>query len=284
MIVTAEQLAEVCEHCAEQRRCYYVVLEQEVCQRCWLRFRRATKPCPGCDQPRVLAFYDAQRRPSCARCTGREPVCACVDCGREDSPFGTRCAPCELRRRLTRLLDDGTGKVHPQLRPVFDALIAAPRPQSVHYWLTRRSSRPDILTSMARGRLPISHAAFDQLPTDRAVTYVRDLLAGSGVIEPYSAGLEAVPAWLARLRAELPDEHGELIERFARWGLFRRLRRQPDQHSSEPAPSHQEGVRHDLLGRARVRSSPQERIHPRRQLAIHRSEPLLIATGTPHTR
>jgi hypothetical protein len=84
---------------------------------------------------------------------------------------------------------------------------------------------------MARGDLPISHAAFDQLPTDRAVTYVRDLLAGTGVIEPYSAGLEAVPVWLAKLRDELPDEHGDLIERFARWGLFRKLRRQPDQHT-----------------------------------------------------
>jgi hypothetical protein len=113
----------------------------------------------------VLAFYDTRRRPSCASCTGHDPVYACVECGREDSPFGRKCGPCALRERLAELLADPSGNIHLKLRPVFDALMAAPRPQSVHYWLTRSSSRPDLLRAMARGEMEISHAAFEQLPT-----------------------------------------------------------------------------------------------------------------------
>lgn len=172
----------------------------------------------------MLAFYDAQRRPSCARCTGHEPIYGCKDCGREDNPFGRRCGPCELRRRLTDLLADRTGDVHPRLRPVFDAFMAAPRPQSVLYWLTRSSSRPDLLHAMARGEMEISHAAFDQLRPDRAVIYVRDLLAAVGVLPPYEASVERITPWLQDLLTTLPKPHADLIGRFARWQLLRRLR------------------------------------------------------------
>lgn len=134
-----------------------------------LRFRRVTKPCPGCGARKVLAFYNAARRPACAACTGNDAVYACIDCGREDSPFGRRCAPCELQRRLTDLLADQSGTIHPQLQPVFESLMAAPRAQSVHYWLTRSSSRPDLLRAMATGEMAISHEAFADLPHDRAL-------------------------------------------------------------------------------------------------------------------
>ena len=148
--------------------------------------RRQTLPGLRRDEgPRLL-----RRRtggPSCAGCTGHDPIYACIHCGREDNPFGRKCAPCELQERLTDLLADPSGAINPELRPVFDALIAAPRPQSVHYWLTRASSRPDLLRAMARGDMDISHAAFEQLPPDRAVIYVRDLLAAVGVLPPYQA-------------------------------------------------------------------------------------------------
>ena len=93
-----------------------------------LRFRRAPQRCPGCEQIKVLAFYDAQRRACCAACTGNDPVYACIECGREDNPFGRRCGPCEVHVRLTDLLCDPSGRIHPRLQPVFDTLLAAPRP------------------------------------------------------------------------------------------------------------------------------------------------------------
>ena len=89
-----------------------------------LRFARAAKPCPGCANIRVLAFYDEQHRPACARCTGNPPVYACRACGREDSQWGIRCAPCVLAERATALLSQPGGGIHPQLQPVYDALLA----------------------------------------------------------------------------------------------------------------------------------------------------------------
>ena len=217
-----------CGHCGQLRPCHRKILEQWVCQTCVLRFRRAPASCPGCGGLKVLAFYDPQRHPACARCTGHDPVYACPACGREDSPFGRHCGPCTLRAQLTELLADPGGRIHPQLQPVFDALTAGPRPQTTLYWLTRASARPDILRDMARGELEISHAAFDTLPADRAVNYVRDLLAALGVLPPYAPALERITPWLRDLLTELPKPHAELIDRFARWQLLRRLRRLAD--------------------------------------------------------
>ena len=83
-----------CAHCGQPKRCTRVVLEQRVCQSCTLRFARAAKACPGCGDLKVLAFYDEDRRPACAGCTGNRAVYACFSCGREDSQWGRRCAPC----------------------------------------------------------------------------------------------------------------------------------------------------------------------------------------------
>jgi len=193
-----------------------------------LRFRRAPAPCPGCDELKILAFYDDQRRPSCAVCTTNPAIYGCRRCGREDSPFGANCAPCTLHDRLTVLLSDPTGGIHPQLRPVFDTLLAGPRPQTTLYWLTRASSRPDILRRMASGDLAISHASFDQLPHNRAVDYLRDLLAALGVLPAYDPALERIPPWLAGILAPLPKDHADLIDRFTRWHLLHRLRRLDD--------------------------------------------------------
>ncbi|PZS35839.1 MAG: hypothetical protein DLM59_02250 [Pseudonocardiales bacterium] len=126
-------------------------------------------------------------------------------------------------------MSDASGRIHPRLRPVFDTLLAAPRPQGTLYWLTRDSSRPDkarpdILRSMALGELDISHAAFEAMPDHRAVRYLRDLLAGVGVLAPYHPGLERITPWLRGILAWVPKQHADLIERFARWQLLRRLR------------------------------------------------------------
>ena len=80
-----------------------------------------------------------------------------------------------LSERLAALLADGTGGIHPDLQPVFDALMAGRRPQTALYWLTR-SEGSGILRDMAQGHVDISHAAFDEMAPNKAVNYVRDLL------------------------------------------------------------------------------------------------------------
>ena len=192
-----------CGHCGELKQCPRLILERPVCQRCVLRFARAAQPCPGCDQLKVLAFYDSQRRPACAACTGNPAVYACRACGREDSQWGRRCAPCVLAERATALLSAPDGGIHPQLQPLYDTLLAGPRPQTTLYWFDR-SSGPDILAAMAQGELEISHATFQAMPINKTNNYLRDLLAAVGVLPPFHGELERVSPWLDDLIATLP--------------------------------------------------------------------------------
>ncbi|WP_238348323.1 hypothetical protein [Ornithinimicrobium pratense] len=214
-----------CAHCGRHERCTRIVLEQPVCQRCTLRFARTAQACPGCANIRVLAFYDGDRRPSCATCTGNEAVYACTDCGREDSPWGRLCGHCALKEKATALLSGPDGGIHPQLRPVHEALVCGPRPQTTLYWFTR-STGPSVLAAMARGDIEISHATFEAMPADKTHNYLRDLLAALGVLPPFHAELERVTPWLNQLLSTLPDEHAEVLNRFARWQVLRRLRRE----------------------------------------------------------
>ena len=220
----------VCGHCGRPKKCSRVILEQPVCPRCLLRFARAAKACPGCGQVRVLAFYDAARRPSCATCTGNPAVYGCRTCGREDSQWGRLCGPCALAERATTLLSQPGGGIHPQLQPVYDALLAGPRPQTTLYWFTR-SSGPRLLQAMASGQAQISHATFEALPANKTNNYLRDLLTALGVLPPFHAELERVTPWLRDLLADLPREHAEHVSRFARWQVLRRLRTQ-QQHGT----------------------------------------------------
>src|SRR5215203_7382684 len=63
------------------------------------------------------------------------PIYACDQCGREDSHWGRRCAPCVLTERLTALLSQPGAGIHPRLQPIFDVLVCGPRPQTTLYWL-----------------------------------------------------------------------------------------------------------------------------------------------------
>jgi hypothetical protein len=212
-----------CGHCGQQKKCSRIILQQPVCQVCQLRFARDPKLCPGCGATKVLAFYDTQRRPACAGCTGNRAVYACDQCGREDSQWGRRCAPCVLTERVTALLSQPGAGIHPRLQPVFDVLISGPRPQTTLYWFDR-STGPATLAAMARGEVEISHAAFEAMPVNKTNTYLRDLLAAVGVLPPFHAELERVTPWLNDILAALPAEQADILTRFTRWHLIRRLR------------------------------------------------------------
>ena len=215
-----------------------------------LRFARAAKPCPGCGDTKVLAFYDEQHRPACARCTGNPPVYACRACGREDIPVGHPVRALRAGRTATALLSQPGGGIHPRLQPVYDALLAGPRPQTTLYWFDR-STGPDLLRSMARGEVEISHATFEADPTNKTNTYLRDLLAALGVLPPFHAELERVTPWLADILAALPAEHADVVARFARWQVLRRLAlpgtaRHPHPRRHQRRPRHHRGHRRFL--------------------------------------
>ncbi|WP_433194001.1 hypothetical protein ACQP1G_37540 [Nocardia sp. CA-107356] len=77
---------------------------------------------------------------------------------------------------------------------------------------------------MALGDLPIAHTTFEDLPSTRNINYIRDLLTATGVLEPYEPLVARTTHWLGSLLPELPKHHADLVERFARWHILRRLR------------------------------------------------------------
>jgi hypothetical protein len=220
-------VSDLCGHCGHRKPSPRILLSRPTCAHCQLRLRRDPQPCPSCGLVKVLAFHDTTGRAACAACTGQPAIFGCSECGREDSPYGRRCAPCVLHERITTLLAAPDGHLHPQLRPVFDALLNGERPQTTLYWLLR-STGPDILRRMAQGEMEISHAAFSALPSDRTVNYVRELLTAVGVLPAHHAELQRMTPWLAGLLSELPKDQADLLARFTNWQLLRRLRQQDD--------------------------------------------------------
>lgn len=130
-----------------------------------------------------------------------------------------------LEERAAARLADDTGHVHPRLQSLYDALLAARRPQTVLYWFNRRSQGLDILEAMARGEIDISHEAFEQLPSNKAVNYIRDLLVTTGVLPAYHGPIERITPWLADILTDLPHPEADIVRRFPRWEVQRRLRR-----------------------------------------------------------
>lgn len=78
---------------------------------------------------------------------------------------------------------------------------------------------------MARGEIEISHDTFRALPSDHTHDYLRTLLAAVGVLEPFDPRVELMGPWLDDLLATVPDEHVDLVRRYAHWHVLRLMRR-----------------------------------------------------------
>jgi hypothetical protein len=126
--------------------------------------------------------------------------------------------------------------------------MAGPRPQTTLYWFNR-SSGPGILQAMAQGEIEIAHAAFESMPSNKTNNYLRDLLVAVGVLPPFHAELERVTPWLNDILAAMPKEQGDVLGRFARWHVLRRLRHQ--EHAGVATHGAINGARASIVATAR---------------------------------
>lgn len=205
-----------------------------ICQACRRNIAYHPGICPECSQRRPVAYPSMVSYGVlvCAACAEEESAFACAECGSEAHPYGSRrCARCILRERLTELLTDpATGAIRAELEPVFRLLAGAERPQTPLWWLIKKpGTGPALLGRMARGEVPVSHDTFRVLPYDKPHKYLRDLLAATGVIEPYEPLIEGMEPWLAGKLAPLPPGHADIIRRYARWKVIRHLHRVAEQ-------------------------------------------------------
>jgi hypothetical protein len=134
------------------------------------------------------------------------------------------CGRCVLAERLHELLDDGTGRIRPELLPLFDTLRQMKRPWGGLTWTNQPHVQRN-LQALARGQVPLTHEGLSQLTPWRAVAYLRDLLMQCGVLLPVDRHLLLFQRWLAEKLPTVSDpEHRKLSELFAAWHTQRRLR------------------------------------------------------------
>ena len=132
-------LAECCR-CGRRKNKAGSWPDGHVCRTCADRAVRTRETCPGCGQERALPG----RRPGddaaiCADCAGFSQSFACARCGFEGKLHGGRlCTRCALADRLADLLDDGSGRIRPELVPLADCLLAMDNPLSGLTWLYAR--------------------------------------------------------------------------------------------------------------------------------------------------
>lgn len=221
----APRKKQTCFRCCEEQPVGGFLEDRPFCKRCYQRTIATISPCPLCEQPHILAYFDASDALVCAGCAGQPTQYVCRTCGSEQHLVGRRCARCIVSEQVTALITTPYGDIHPQLRPVLDALLARSSPQSVQRWLTRGKST-QILASMAQGETPISHEGIDAFPRDRAREYLRDLLIACGVLPETSRALRDTLEWIDGFLAEHPSPDRHALLAYTRWHIVRRIRAQ----------------------------------------------------------
>jgi len=162
----------------------------------------------------------------------------CADCGREDKLYERgRCECCALRRRTGELLRAGGEQIPDALVAVHDAIVATRTPRTALNWL-RGGAGAGVLSDLAAGTTPISHAALDTHPRRRGADYLRHVLVAADVLPAHDEPLARIEAWVTTLLTgvEAP-EHRRLLHAYATWQILRRLRRRATNNTTGRTPT-----------------------------------------------
>jgi integrase len=196
-----------------------------VCWNCYATAMETRAACAGCGEHRLAPGRDGGGRPLCIACAGMKAGFTCARCGREAPRYerGT-CGQCVLSRRLAALLDDGTGRIRPELVPFHDHVRQMSRPRTGLLWISKPHV-PPILIALARGQARLTHEGLSTLSPRKSATHIRDLLVACGVLPPADRFLLLFEQWLANWLAGITSEpHHRLLQQFATWHTLRKLR------------------------------------------------------------
>lgn len=124
-----------------------------------------------------------------------------------------------LRVRLEELLDDGTGRVRPELQPLADSLLAMPKLDRALNWLHNNVQLPDYLQALARGDIPVTHDGLHGLASWRTAAHLRDLLMACGALPAVDRQILLFEGWTRRrLEVRGADDHDtRLLRQFLAW-------------------------------------------------------------------
>jgi hypothetical protein len=220
-----------CAHCGQDRPISVCWPEGPVCEPCYRSSLMRRGQCSGCEEERRLVLPPGPAATHCADCAGVTGLATCKTCGAEDRPHSKgRCVRCALEVRARALLGEKGGP----FEPLYQAIVTAPNPFSVHNWL--RSSGPShILKEIVAGTTELSHEALDAHPRRRSADHLRHLLVAAGLLPPRDDALEA---WVARRLEDVKDvQRRRILRSYATWRVLRRARQRAEQAGRVRTPT-----------------------------------------------
>jgi hypothetical protein len=91
-------------------------------------------------------------------------------------------------------------------------------------WLSSATSQT-MLTELAAGLRPLTHAAFDELPASKPLAHLRSVLVATGALPARDEHLVQLERWTTQTVAGRADpQEKEILHRYAAWHVLRRLR------------------------------------------------------------
>jgi integrase len=213
---------EPCGRCGEHHQIAATWPDARVCGYCYQAAKRITGTC-ACGHQGILPGR-AGGRPACRRCSGVGLNLDCAGCGAEaELHSGGRWWACVLGAAVDRLLTSPqTGAMAAALQPVAAALKSMTRANSGLTWINQRHVQA-FLAELAV-RPAITHDTLDALSAHPTREYVRGLLVEHGALPRRDERRVRYQAWSEQALQRLPDgQHRDLMRRFIRWHLLRRM-------------------------------------------------------------
>ncbi len=200
-----QRAAKLCCRCAKRWRFGFTWPEGYVCRSCVTRALKISGRCPKCCRQRLLVGRNSEGEPICVDCAHIMTCFRCANCGREGQVWYARtCISCSLVRRLSAVLDDGTGRVAPELVPLFDRLTSMPSPMAAMTWLNKPAVRQR-LASLADGSAPLTHEGIDEMAGSQGREFLRELLMHIGLLPHRDKYLAAFSTWRHRRLASIEE-------------------------------------------------------------------------------
>jgi hypothetical protein len=185
--------------------------------------QRRSATCSTCGRLKPI-ISGTLGQPLCAECSPPPAWLACPTCSDPNHPHPGQCGQCLINRRLDELMGPDTSALLPGLQALRNNIATAEHHITAMRWLTKPAIAP-VLANLAAGRMPLTHAAFDELDDSQALAHLRQTLVTVGALPERDEELVRLERFLTGFLASQQDrDRREILHRYTIWHLLRRLR------------------------------------------------------------